>query len=78
MKLFFEQLAFLIVSSSPLMKNIAQNSKHSLWQLIFTVFHISTLMGVMYTCPQLAPKSTSGIIIHNHFLKNTKLKNCMP
>ena len=40
-----EQLASLIISSPPSLKNIAQISRHSFWpnQLIFAVFRISTL-----------------------------------
>ena len=40
-----KQLAFLIICSTPSLKNSAQISTHSFWliQLIFTVFHVSTL-----------------------------------
>ena len=39
-----KQRAFLIISSTPSLKNIAQISSHSLWlsQLIFTVFFVSS------------------------------------
>jgi hypothetical protein len=45
MDLIMKQLAFLIISSTPPLKNIAQISTHSFWliQLIFTIFHVSTL-----------------------------------
>ena len=41
-----KQLAFLIIPSASSMKNIARISSHSLWpnQLIFTIFHFSTLV----------------------------------
>ena len=43
-----KQLAFLIISSTPSLKNIAQISSHSFWpnQFIFIVFCISTLYTV--------------------------------
>ena len=41
-----KQLAFLIISSTPSMKNVAQVSTHSIWlnQLIVTIFRISTYL----------------------------------
>ena len=40
-----KELAFLIISSTPSLKNIVQISNHSFWrdQLIFIIFRISTL-----------------------------------
>ena len=48
-----EQLAFLVISSTPSLKNIAQISSHSLWlnQLNFIVFCISTLTRLTPSTP---------------------------
>ena len=47
-----KQFAFLIISSTPSLKGIAQFSSHSLWpnQLIFIVFCFSTLGWVGQAC----------------------------
>lgn len=46
-----KQLAiFLVISSTPLLENIAQVSSHSFWpnQHIFIIFRFSTLLVCLY------------------------------
>jgi hypothetical protein len=45
------QLALLIIFSTPSLKHFAQITSHSFWssQLIFTIFHISTLVVKLRT-----------------------------
>ena len=59
-----KQFAFLIISYTPSLENIAQILSHSFWpnQLTFTIFHISTLGNAQYIVHNL--EGTINRIVH--------------
>ena len=64
-----KQLVFLIISSTPSLKSIAQISNHSIWlnRIIFIVFYISTIVrdGYQIQINVVATPLTFKYLVHH-------------